>query len=204
MTTLVLPKERAVQTEIQRLANLGSKTAAQIWQARKTSYDPENFYHGGYPGLEAGGYLQPADATGYVSFRRVIAEMHIPGILPHRPGDHSYVYLTHNVQLAREHAAGWSNWHCIATGEREAGRVYKVIPMSLVIPDCQYPCCCLTGHDLAVECCAKVKSAMVSYVYEDVWPIQSAGWDKFLVVMGDIYGQWKKVNAMRIETAGAA
>jgi hypothetical protein len=201
MTKLALPDDdatRIMDEELQRLAVLGTgnKDIARMWQARRASNDPDNYYHGGYPGLGAGGILQPADATGYVSFRRVAQEMKMERMILERTGDHSSVYITHNVSLARTHAAGWSNWHYLQTGEREAGAVYKVIPLDLVIPDCVYPvCCCLTGHDPGNPCCAKVKSAMVSYVLQaEVWPIVSPGWSTFLSVMAIAYSQWLVVN----------
>src|SRR5580698_7918868 len=104
MTKLALPDDdatRIMDEELQRLAVLGTgnKDIARMWQARRASNDPDNYYHGGYPGLGAGGILQPADATGYVSFRRVAQEMKMERMIPERTGDHSSVYITHNVSL---------------------------------------------------------------------------------------------------------
>jgi hypothetical protein len=202
MTKLALPDDdatRIMDKELRRLAelNTGNKDIARLWEERRAAVDLTSYYHGGYPGLRAGGILQPADDTGYVSFRRVVADMNITGLIPDRTGDHSNVYITHNVRLAKDHAAGWSNWHYLQTGQREAGAVYRVIPLGLVIPDCVYPvCCCLTGHDLDNPCCAKTKSAMVSFVLQaEVWPIVSPGWDSFLGTMSLVYKRWRQVNS---------
>jgi hypothetical protein len=107
--------------------------------------------------------------------------------------DPSMVYITHSLALARDHAAGYSNWLYITTGVREPGKVYSVIPMDLVIPDFVPPCCCCLTHSIETECCAKTKSAMVDTVYdEDVMPVMSAGWVSTIGVLAKVYNHaWK-------------
>jgi hypothetical protein len=185
---------RWVRNRIKQAADTGDLDHARLLEFRMASNDPERWYHGGFPGLSMGSTVQPPTVTDYVSAATMIRDVKLEPLyhLASATYDPSFVYITHNRALARDHAAGWSNWNYIQTGIREPGKLYTVTPTSLVIPDFVPPVCCCYTHGPETPCCAKVRSAVVDYVDdEQILPILSPGWLSTIDVLGQVYNVWK-------------
>jgi hypothetical protein len=184
-----------VHQRIKQAADCGDFDHARLLEYRLASNTPETFWHGGFPGLKAGDFIKPPSDTGYVSAATVIRDLEFAPLfhLASATYDPSYCYITHNRALARDHAAGWSNWYYIQTGIREPGKLYSVTSLGLVIPDFVPPVCCCMTHGPETLCCAKVRSAVVDYVdEEEILPKLSPGWIFTVDVLSRLYKNvWK-------------
>jgi hypothetical protein len=184
-----------VRNRIKQAAECGDFDHARLLEYRLASNTPETFWHGGYPGLKAFDFIEPPSVSGYVSAATMIRDVKIEPLyhLASATYDPSYIYLTHNRALARDHAAGWSNWNYIQTGIREPGKLYSVTPIGVVIPDFVPPVCCCMTHGPETPCCAKVKSAIVDYVDdENILPVLSPGWLSTIDILSRVYNNiWK-------------
>lgn len=187
--------KRWVDRAIKRDADQGNFGMKKLLEYRRASSTPGTYWHGGYPGLKAFDTVLPPSSTGYVSAAVVIRERKVTSLLHLSSAtyDPSFVYVTTNRALARDHAAGWSNWNFIRTGIWEPGRLYSVTPVSVIIPDFVPPVCCCGTHGAGSVCCFKTTSAIVDYVDDElILPVQSSGWKSIGAILSNEYEAWTK------------
>jgi hypothetical protein len=183
------------------------------------------FFHGGRAGLKAGDRILPPSQTGFVRAQQVMREIgwraplgphdrEDPGVrarwwktyaLEDRPGySPERVYVTSNLALARDHAAGAANWGQITgipdpgrpaglPGDAPVGHVYEVA--GDFVPEYDFwpsgRCCC-TRHGTERTCIYQAGGAVVVRPVYEVQAARTMTWRLVSAGLHAGYERWRE------------
>lgn len=158
----------------------------------------EALYHGGRSGLNIGDLILAPKLTGYLRPQVCAVQSGVPvRWLDDKPSYRSdYCYATRYLPLARDHAAGFSNWSAVTSAADVMGRlgsVYEVRPFNCLL-EFDWPvvaCCCLQSHPIYEPCQFRAKRFQITRVVEkDIQAVHNQQWRGMLQTLGHSYRVW--------------
>ena len=159
----------------------------------------ETLYHGGMGGFDVADTLLPPSQTGYLRPQVAIAESGVPVHWLENKSTYrgDRVYATRDLNLALNHASGWTNWSAL-TGAADIlprfGAVYEVKPVNCILElDYSVACCCLRIHSRFDFCQFRARRFTVVKVIErEVPAVANLDWRLALKNLNHAYQVWKE------------